>query len=501
MIRKIFRIRCFRFVLFVLAAFALLSVPSAQAEQKGRCGENVEWRLNDEGTLTISGTGEMDSYTETGAPWKRSGVRKVIIEPGVTRIGALAFDGCGSLESVEIPETVTEIGKYAFRECTGLRNVLLPEGLRMIGRFAFDCCESLESVLIPASVEIIETDIFCGTDKANLQVTVVEGSYAEEYCRSYHLWIVHPGEAPSGPCAEMPASFTEKYPGCVGRYCLSFSDQASAVYLAAAPDGTLVLLCGIWREESGWTIVRSAPLPSGAKAVMEYERMLLDLGHARCTVGCYYDDVWGIDSVGWRDLFVGPKWMGDYMPFNTQEYGIHPWGDLTCIDWMTVTDDWKEALSLLDTSGYATPNRENRDDPTPIYESADSASPKIADLFNGAPLFITGQSGEWTRVSIGRNDGSSWQLQGWVRTADLQIGKRLNRDQYARITNELSADSGTGIILTVPDGTVELPPVDEMSLVVIGRSVIGGQEYWLVYSFCTDQAGFIPEDRMTAGAG
>ena len=45
----------------------------------GKCGENLTWELDSEGTLTISGTGEMDSYQlksngnypslDTGSPW------------------------------------------------------------------------------------------------------------------------------------------------------------------------------------------------------------------------------------------------------------------------------------------------------------------------------------------------------------------------------------------------------------------------------------------------
>ena len=38
---------------------------SAHAEESGTCGENLTWVLDDEGTLTISGTGEMEDFLST----------------------------------------------------------------------------------------------------------------------------------------------------------------------------------------------------------------------------------------------------------------------------------------------------------------------------------------------------------------------------------------------------------------------------------------------------
>jgi len=35
---------------------------SMQNAKSGKCGANLTWTLDDEGTLTISGTGKMDSY-------------------------------------------------------------------------------------------------------------------------------------------------------------------------------------------------------------------------------------------------------------------------------------------------------------------------------------------------------------------------------------------------------------------------------------------------------
>lgn len=69
--------------------------------------------------LTISGSGTIES---SDIPNPRY-FTKVIIEEGVTTIGASAFQGCSSLASVVIPSSVTEIGNYAFQGCSSLATV------------------------------------------------------------------------------------------------------------------------------------------------------------------------------------------------------------------------------------------------------------------------------------------------------------------------------------------------------------------------------------------
>lgn len=95
----------------------------------GTCGENLTWALDNEGTLTISGTGAMVNYGYTsvldGAPWydKRSDIKTVVVNSGVTTIGDFAFSHCTNLTSVVIPDSVTVIGAGAFWSWTGLTDV------------------------------------------------------------------------------------------------------------------------------------------------------------------------------------------------------------------------------------------------------------------------------------------------------------------------------------------------------------------------------------------
>lgn len=107
---------------------------------EGICGENLSWKLNADGTLTISGEGEMDNYTAyASAPWTEwnEKITKVVIDSDVTSIGDYAFYTCLHLNEIVIPEGVTEIGSDAFRGCVVLENITVPNSVRQIGDNAF----------------------------------------------------------------------------------------------------------------------------------------------------------------------------------------------------------------------------------------------------------------------------------------------------------------------------------------------------------------------------
>ena len=66
----------------------------------------------------------------------------------VTSIGILAFEGCSSLTSVEIPYSVTSIGNLAFEGCSSLTSVEIPNSVTSIGYYAFQSCSSLTSIVV-----------------------------------------------------------------------------------------------------------------------------------------------------------------------------------------------------------------------------------------------------------------------------------------------------------------------------------------------------------------
>ena len=129
----------------------------------GQCGTDAVWTLDSAGTLTISGSGAMQDYTETDRPaWQKLGVKKVVVEQGITAIGKCAFAGMDSLTAVTLPRDLTEIRAWAFEDCDALAAVTLPDTVRFLGWEAFACCDALEELWLPDSVTTMSTGVFRG---------------------------------------------------------------------------------------------------------------------------------------------------------------------------------------------------------------------------------------------------------------------------------------------------------------------------------------------------
>ncbi len=164
----------------------------AGAATSGTCGTNLTWTLDDEGTLTISGTGAMTNYSSyySPVPWyqNRNSVKKVIIEKGVTSIGDWVLYECILLTAIEIPEGVTSIGNSAFLRCSSLTAIKIPEGVTLIGDDAFCYCTSLTAIEIPKSVTSIGNTAFFGCSSLTA-IEIPEGvttidNFAFERCTS-----------------------------------------------------------------------------------------------------------------------------------------------------------------------------------------------------------------------------------------------------------------------------------------------------------------------------
>ena len=155
----------------------------------GSCGENLSFVFAEAtGTLTISGTGAMQTFASAGAvPWYsfRSDIKAVVIGSGVTTIGNYAFYGCNNefFTSITIPEGITSLGNSAFQGCTHMTSVALPSTLQTIGSNAFHSnaftsiiipegvttiasafpnCASLTSITIPSTVRSLANNTFNG---------------------------------------------------------------------------------------------------------------------------------------------------------------------------------------------------------------------------------------------------------------------------------------------------------------------------------------------------
>lgn len=154
--------------LVMVLAIAPISVFAKDIIASGVCGDNLTWIIDDAGTLTISGTGEMYNfdppYVSYGKyqPWYdyKDFITRVIIEYGATNIGSEAFYGCSVLEDISIPGSVTSISYGVFNDCLNLKNLVIPEGVVSMNAFRF--CYGLESLTLPASLTEISGITFWG---------------------------------------------------------------------------------------------------------------------------------------------------------------------------------------------------------------------------------------------------------------------------------------------------------------------------------------------------
>ena len=118
------------------------------AANSNSCGEGLTWRLSYYGTLTISGTGRMDSYSPGDAPWysQRTKIRKITISEGVTSIGEYAFEECTNVTSISIPDSVTELNEYCFYACESMKSITIPQSVTRIADGVFVACEKLTDI-------------------------------------------------------------------------------------------------------------------------------------------------------------------------------------------------------------------------------------------------------------------------------------------------------------------------------------------------------------------
>ena len=150
----------------IILALCLLVSMSINAEKKP-FGNGLFWDLNSSGVLTISGNGAIPNYgVYWNQPWYNKGIKKVIIENGVTAIGERAFEENykdNTLLSVVIPSSVKTIGANAFCQCKLLSSVSIANSVTTIGEGAFFLCEKLSSIKLPNSLRTIEDDAFLAT--------------------------------------------------------------------------------------------------------------------------------------------------------------------------------------------------------------------------------------------------------------------------------------------------------------------------------------------------
>jgi len=175
----------------------------------GECGDRAQWILDENGTLTVSGSGSI----KNGKSFEnyRDLVKKVVVGDGITALGYDTFEDCINLSEITIGKDVTDFGHSAFIGCTALDKVYItnlaawssvgfkssssnpmsyasglyvngelltslttPEGMEEIGVMAFGSVDCLENAVVSSGTKVINKYAF--KDSCNLKTVTLPRS-------------------------------------------------------------------------------------------------------------------------------------------------------------------------------------------------------------------------------------------------------------------------------------------------------------------------------------
>lgn len=139
---------------------------------KSGVDQNITWKLTKDGTLYLSGKGEMPNWVvdpgyfeeihrHINTPWikYKNQIKKVIIDSGITTISEGTFLYYKNLKNVILPNGITKIENEAFRDCISLEKINLPDSLTTLER-AFSNCEELSNIKLPDKLKSIGPSCF-----------------------------------------------------------------------------------------------------------------------------------------------------------------------------------------------------------------------------------------------------------------------------------------------------------------------------------------------------
>lgn len=154
---------------------------------EGSFGSGLSWTLHGD-VLRISGSGDMPEWGWGNyAPWRvyANHIGKLIIEDGITGIGAFAFSYCHVLRELIIPESVSSIRDYAFYCCSKITDIHLPNSVSYIGKQCFSACSSLNEIHFQSNVPQIHNEAFLELENLRAYYPHGASAWTEDKLQNY----------------------------------------------------------------------------------------------------------------------------------------------------------------------------------------------------------------------------------------------------------------------------------------------------------------------------
>ena len=175
---------------------------------------------------------------------------KYSIREGVKVVGNDAFQGCGFLTNIDLPESLTSIGRNAFFYCDSLTSIIIPNGVTSIGDHAFSKCNSLKSIIIPDSVTSIGNYAFLCCDSLT-SINIPNG-------------VTSIGEGAFGDCGSLTSINIPDSVTSIGYYAFSYCDSLTSINI---PNG--VTSIGDFAFENCHSLT-SINIPDGVTSIGDF---------------------------------------------------------------------------------------------------------------------------------------------------------------------------------------------------------------------------------------
>ena len=189
--------------LFSLLLILLLATQAdIYAKKVKQLTPTITWELKKDGTLIISGTGEMPDLDRRDYPWaqKANRISSIIICDGITKIGDCSFANYSfvgpyrkryKISTLILPATLKEIGWSAFVGNYNLSTVKIPLGVTYIGEQAFEDC-GITKLSLPSTIKVIGESAFYKNNISELRIPegIEEiGKHAFQNCKLKKLYL------------------------------------------------------------------------------------------------------------------------------------------------------------------------------------------------------------------------------------------------------------------------------------------------------------------------
>ena len=177
--------------------------------------------------------------------------------------------------------------------------------------------------------------------------------------------------------------------------------------------------------------------------------------------------------------------------------GDYPEVELAAVDWSALPVSLTQAEAMLDQSGWARVISDDPNNRLHLRTAPDRNSASLGKYYQGTPVRVLGQSGDWTEVDI-------FGVHGYMMTRWLAFGADMNNVEIATLCRTYKSDAlAAGIpVFASPSDSVPVATLTDTLFLpdpyIIG--VIGDEWFHIVFPE-TGLSGYIRQDTMWPGNG